>query len=429
MRASEFITETWPVAMAKWFDILRKSQKYKHLPDEKIQNMAARAAQRELTPKTKKPVSMKDRFNQHRKEMSDAEFRDYYGFGKWDNISEGLSAIDRQFLDMVGADVEEQQDIGEYSLYVIHTPSFEFGDISFPEAHQLAINKRNIAFTDPALQHEKFVKKGERYPLGSIGQLKDTVSSWIRKYGPLLVVSDSESKQKTYEKLLNRLGFNMERTTYQMQPGVYVSENIETVDVDEVHANALKEHLLANPALFENQKDYQQMRKFLDSQKTTPPTVGNQYIYASTQVVPAAHYVNTAHFDNPHELVDIDDTHVYFNVNGDVKRYPETGSVTGDLLSQIYFFDNKKQLEQFIVLSKLKFSDYTQTYKILDDSLDENFADGKVKGKSRPGRVKKAGASCKGSVSHLRKMAKKYSGERGKMYRWCLNMKAGKQKD
>ena len=39
----------------------------------------------------------------------------------------------------------------------------------------------------------------------------------------------------------------------------------------------------------------------------------------------------------------------------------------------------------------------------------ENFADGKKKGKSRPGRVKKAGASCKGSVTHLRKMAKKYS--------------------
>jgi len=57
----------------------------------------------------------------------------------------------------------------------------------------------------------------------------------------------------------------------------------------------------------------------------------------------------------------------------------------------------------------------------------ENFADGKVKGKSRPGRVKRSGASCKGSVTHLRKMAKKYSGERGKMYRWCANMKGGKK--
>jgi hypothetical protein len=57
---------------------------------------------------------------------------------------------------------------------------------------------------------------------------------------------------------------------------------------------------------------------------------------------------------------------------------------------------------------------------------NENFADGKKKGKSRPGRVKKAGASCKGSVTDLRAKAKKYSGERGKMYHWCANMKSGK---
>ena len=58
----------------------------------------------------------------------------------------------------------------------------------------------------------------------------------------------------------------------------------------------------------------------------------------------------------------------------------------------------------------------------------ENFADKKVKGKSRPGRVKRAGASCKGSVSSLRSKAKKYSGERAKMYHWCANMKSGKKK-
>ena len=61
-------------------------------------------------------------------------------------------------------------------------------------------------------------------------------------------------------------------------------------------------------------------------------------------------------------------------------------------------------------------------------SLPENFADGKVKGKSRPGRVKKAGASCKGSVTSLRQKAKKYGGERGKMYHWCANMKSGRNK-
>ena len=58
----------------------------------------------------------------------------------------------------------------------------------------------------------------------------------------------------------------------------------------------------------------------------------------------------------------------------------------------------------------------------------ENFADKKVKGKSRPGRVKRAGASCKGSVNSLRSKAKKYGGERGKMYHWCANMKSGRKK-
>lgn len=57
----------------------------------------------------------------------------------------------------------------------------------------------------------------------------------------------------------------------------------------------------------------------------------------------------------------------------------------------------------------------------------ENFADGKKKGKSRPGRVKKSGASCNGSVTALRKRAKKASGEKAKMYHWCANMKSGKK--
>lgn len=62
------------------------------------------------------------------------------------------------------------------------------------------------------------------------------------------------------------------------------------------------------------------------------------------------------------------------------------------------------------------------------DTVKENFADGKVNGKSRPGRVKRAGASCSGSVTDLRKRAKNSSGEKAKMYHWCANMKSGKKK-
>jgi len=59
--------------------------------------------------------------------------------------------------------------------------------------------------------------------------------------------------------------------------------------------------------------------------------------------------------------------------------------------------------------------------------ITENFKDGKVKGKSRPGRVKRAGASCIGSVTSLRKKAKNSSGEKAKMYHWCANMKSGRK--
>ena len=61
--------------------------------------------------------------------------------------------------------------------------------------------------------------------------------------------------------------------------------------------------------------------------------------------------------------------------------------------------------------------------------LLENFADGKKSGKSRPGRVKRSGASCGGSVTELRKKAKNASGERAKMYHWCANMKSGRKRN
>lgn len=58
----------------------------------------------------------------------------------------------------------------------------------------------------------------------------------------------------------------------------------------------------------------------------------------------------------------------------------------------------------------------------------ENFKDGKVKGKSRPGRAKRAGVDCSKSISDLRKIAKNSSGEKQKMAHWCGNMKSGRKK-
>jgi hypothetical protein len=87
---------------------------------------------------------------------------------------------------------------------------------------------------------------------------------------------------------------------------------------------------------------------------------------------------------------------------------------------------------QFLTQTELDsaYDEYEDDFEfdMLESYTFENFADGKKKGKSRPGRFKKAGVSCKGSVSSLRKKAKNSSGERQKGYHWCANMKAGRKK-
>jgi len=92
-----------------------------------------------------------------------------------------------------------------------------------------------------------------------------------------------------------------------------------------------------------------------------------------------------------------------------------------------YKFVSQKDIFK-LPLSKWSKKDLAFLKQKEKSTIEENYADKKVKGKSKPGRVKRAGASCKGSVTELRKKAKKYGGEKGKMYHWCANMKAGKKK-
>ena len=111
------------------------------------------------------------------------------------------------------------------------------------------------------------------------------------------------------------------------------------------------------------------------------------------------------------EDVDLDEAITRVTLaSGEKKRLRTYGKITNQSIINYY----RKMGERVVCIDD-------------DCDLDENFADGKVKGKSRPGRVKKAGASCKGSVTDLRARAKKYGGEKGKMYHWCANMKGGKK--
>lgn len=119
---------------------------------------------------------------------------------------------------------------------------------------------------------------------------------------------------------------------------------------------------------------------------------------------------------------------VCLNTNPDCKHFKSKGKV----LKVFAIEEPDNTIGKFV---RYKVLNDGPTYKkgdVLDKTeiqlrkLHENFIDGKKKGKSRPGRVKKSGASCKGSVTSLRKKAKA-GGEKGKMYHWCANMKGGKK--
>jgi len=119
--------------------------------------------------------------------------------------------------------------------------------------------------------------------------------------------------------------------------------------------------------------------------------------------------------------------------DNDLKKLPPTGFIvrsdTFDLaIIKSQDIENKKiEYKVVTVHTRLK-AGAGQRIIYLEDAVEENFADGRVKGKSRPGRVKRAGASCSGSVTDLRSKAKRASGERARMYHWCANMKSGKKK-
>jgi len=108
------------------------------------------------------------------------------------------------------------------------------------------------------------------------------------------------------------------------------------------------------------------------------------------------------------------DDQVYDIIDRIMTRIARSHSISGKKLHDMWV-DKYRQIPDTWIMN-------------IEKGVAENFADGRVKGKSRPGRVKRSGASCNGSVTDLRKRAKNASGEKARMYHWCANMKSGKKK-
>ena len=151
-------------------------------------------------------------------------------------------------------------------------------------------------------------------------------------------------------------------------------------------------------------------------------------------------YLNVTNDDDSVRLdigMSIYDSELGFNIeNAYLTKHAKGGAMTAIIANSFALAEKKYGIPRARSLNIEQDRSYGVWQRIANKlgleysahQIGENFADGKVKGKSRPGRVKRAGASCNGSVTSLRAKAKRASGERAKMYHWCANMKSGKKK-
>lgn len=115
-----------------------------------------------------------------------------------------------------------------------------------------------------------------------------------------------------------------------------------------------------------------------------------------------------------------------FHIDTDESVYETIHKIDDDKW-RLYSKDGKKNLGTFGSLEAAKKHEReVQYFKHADESVDENFKDGKNPG--RKGLAKRSGVNTKASVSDLRKTAKNSTGEKQRMAHWLANMKSGRQK-
>jgi hypothetical protein len=217
----------------------------------------------------------------------------------------------------------------------------------------------------------------------------------------------------------------------EVQAFKHMDENFDdgkpVIDMLEEGSREIARWLEENPRLLESSEGWREIESLFKKISGDLPRVGKKYAVLNLVAVPPGQMLLQQGSTVPATLVKILDQGSYqqyeFDANGQTIRYPEDHRA-GDQLSRTFLFQDPTGIKKAQTVIALSLGDWD-----IRDRLNENFADGKVSGKSRPGRVKRSGASCKGSVTDLRARAKKYGGERGKMYHWCANMKSGKKKN
>ena len=199
-------------------------------------------------------------------------------------------------------------------------------------------------------------------------------------------------------------------------------------EVEEWQTEDVRQRLLAMPHLFENDDRYTGLRDFLNRHDTVVPKAGKSYSIATIKAIPLGNIISLAQTNTDKLLLDTTATDYVFDFGNRTRTIPKSKFNGSDLLSYTILFDNPKDLEQFVNLLLLKYSDWKPMTKSLLEkyqSTTENFADGK--GPGRPGDSQRHGIPKGATIAQLEK-ASHAKGRKGQLARWQLNMRRGKKK-
>ncbi|MCX7592751.1 MAG: hypothetical protein N2235_03105 [Fischerella sp.] len=151
-----------------------------------------------------------------------------------------------------------------------------------------------------------------------------------------------------------------------------ITENSEYVDIWAIQEEEIRQQLLLRPQLFESEVDYQALRKFLADYQTDTPVEGKKYVYTSVYTLLPKAATNIAHFSKPYRLVKLSNSHATFDIDGELKTYPEKGTLAGDLLKTVLMFSTFQEFEKFLITFKLKFGEWPLTVKVIDREIAAN---------------------------------------------------------
>jgi len=136
-------------------------------------------------------------------------------------LMETISELDRKNLNAAGYEIIEELEANNYNFVLTKMTAMETQMMGVE--YQLGFSKDDTSFTDYEQHSQKFTKPGEKFGLNGLSQALPTIKQWTIDYGPILLSSSDERKNKLYSKIFKRANFEVQDNEIMGQHFIIIS--------------------------------------------------------------------------------------------------------------------------------------------------------------------------------------------------------------